>query len=141
MIFGYLFQPYKCNREGCSYASTSHGLLKKHQARHELGISTLTKQDEEPIYDLSEGVISSSDDYNKKSIIKNRRLPIYASLSRETKVALAKEDGGLDNIVIKSEQYEPEAKLPYFCDKCNHVYGRFATIKGLKTHMKFCTGS
>ena len=141
MISLYLFQPYKCDREGCSYASTSLGLLKKHQARHKLGISKSTHEDEEPIYDFSEGVISSSDDYQKKPRIKNRRLPMYASLNRETKVALAKEDDGLDNIVIKSEQYEPASKLPYFCDKCNHVYGRFATIKGLKTHMKFCTGS
>ena len=72
---------------------------------------------------------------------RKRRLPKYASLSRETKVALAKEEDGLDDIVIKAEQHEPGMKLPYFCDKCNHVYGRFATIKGLKTHMKFCTGS
>ena len=72
---------------------------------------------------------------------KHQRLPKYASLSRETKVALAKEEGGLDEIVIKAEQHEPGSKLPYFCDRCSHVYGRFATIQGLKTHMKFCTGS
>ena len=51
------------------------------------------------------------------------------------------EDDGLDDIVIKAEQHEPGSKLPYFCDKCNHVYGRFETIQGLKTHMKYCTGS
>ena len=115
--------------------------MKKHLTRHESGISTLTNQNEESIHGIPEGIISNSDDYHKKPKIDNRQHAMYASLNRETKVALAKEDGGLDNIVIKSKQYEPEAKLPYFCDKCNYVYGRFATIKGLKTHMKFCTGS
>ena len=115
--------------------------MKKHLSRHDGGALTLENEEEELLYTHFDEVRSNIDVKPKKHRIKKTRLPKLASLSRETKVALAKEDDGLDDIVIKAEQYEPGSKLPYFCDKCNHVYGRFATVQGLKTHMKFCTGS
>ena len=117
------------------------GLLKKHLSRHDAGTLQFDTEDDE------DSINASLDAYDNVAVSptkprgRKRRLPKYASLSRETKVALAKEEDGIVDIVIKAEQHEPGTKLPYFCDKCNHVYGRFATIKGLKTHMKFCTGS
>ena len=145
-----LLQPYKCTRDNCNYASTSLGLLKKHVSRHNAGTLRVDTDDPElsghPPLDVYERNISLGEARTCNTATRGRgprkrRLPKYASLSRETKVALAKEEDGMDDIVIKAEQHEPGMKLPYFCDKCNHVYGRFATIKGLKTHMKFCTGS
>ena len=139
-LFSYFVQPYKCDRESCSYASTSLGLLKKHLSRHDAGTLMLDSEDIETL-DPSLNAYDNNFTKPKKTRVRKRRLPKCASLSRETKVALAKEEDGLEDIVIKAEQHEPGTKLPYFCDKCNHVYGRFATIQGLKTHMKFCTGS
>ena len=111
-------------------------------SRHDTGTLQLDTEDDEDSLNVSLNVHDNSTIKTTKSRVRKRRLPKYASLSRETKVALAKEEDGLDDIVIKAEQHEPgNLKLPYFCDKCNHVYGRFATIQGLKTHMKFCTGS
>ena len=115
--------------------------MKKHVARHDSGILIPENEDELLLYNHSDDLESNSDVTPKKQRIKKPRPPKLASLSRETKVALAKEDDGLDDIVIKAEQHDPGSKLPYFCDKCNHVYGRFETIQGLKTHMKYCTGS
>ena len=121
------------------------GLLKKHLSRHDAGTLPIHNSPEDEDY---LGAYLDQFDSNTIDVTENvkqsrtkRRLPKYASLSRETKVAMAKEEDGLDDIVIKDEQHEPGAKLPYFCDRCNHVYGRFATVQGLKTHMKYCTGS
>ena len=108
------------------------GLLKKHLSRHDAG----TLQ-----FDTEDSINASLDSYDNNAVSptkprgRKRRLPKYASLSRETKVALAKEEDGLDDIVIKAEQHEPGTKLPYFCDKCNHVYGRFVTIQGMLLSM------
>ena len=121
------------------------GLLKKHLSRHDAGTLPIHNSPEDEDF---LGCYLDQFDNNTIDVTENvkqsktkRRLPKYASLSRETKVAMAKEEDGLDDIVIKDEQHEPGAKLPYFCDRCNHVYGRFATVQGLKTHMKYCTGS
>ena len=112
--------------------------MKKHLSRHDAGTLQLDAEDDES---LSPSLESNDAIKPKKTRGRKRRIPKFASLSRETKVALAKEEDGLDDIIIKAEQHEPGTKLPYFCDRCNHVYGRFSTIQGLKTHMRFCTGS
>merc|ERR1719412_1580164 len=54
-------KPHKCDRDNCSYASTSLGLLKKHLSRHDAGTLALETEEEELLYTHFDEVQSNLD--------------------------------------------------------------------------------
>ena len=125
-------KPYKCNLDNCGYATTTMGLLRKHKKRHDQGVL----RTDHPGYGPLSGGTGGKSRLPKYDQPRNNR---YNVTLRDVQTPLIREN--LDDIVIKKEQYDPNSKLPYWCDRCNHVYAHFATEYALKIHMKYCTGS